>query len=173
MLLTGDVEESNRQFREAWSLYARASAGGEVFDRDGLTVMNANQPWFFLNLGILSAPVVDEPDLVRRAKAALEYFGARANPWILTGNEDWFGPRAKAALSSLGIAHKLDLMGMVAEKLRPPIRPLPDVEVRVIADEETRVALADLNADCYGVPSGWGRQAIAGPALWRGRLFGL
>jgi hypothetical protein len=149
MQLNSDVEESNRQFREAWSLYARASRGGDVFDRDGLTVMNANHPWFFLNVGILNAPVVDERDLVRRAQAALTYFGGRANPRILTGSEDWFGPGAKAVLSRLGIAHKLDLMGMVAEKLHPPIRPLPDVEVQAIADEETRVALADLNADCY------------------------
>jgi hypothetical protein len=56
-------------------------------------------------------------------------------------------------------------MGMVAERLSPPIRPLPNVRLRRIDDEETRLALADLPADAYEVPREWGRQAIGGAAL--------
>ena len=49
---------------------------------------------------------------------------------------------------------------------------MPAVELRRISDEETRFALADLNADAYGVPRDWGRQALGSAALWRGPLFG-
>jgi hypothetical protein len=167
-----EVDESNRQFREAWKLYASASAGGEVFDRNGLSVANASQPWFFMNVGFLSGPAADEADLERRAKAAVAYFAARGNPWIFTASEDWWGPGAKPVLSRLGLVHKLDLVGMVAERLDPPRRPLPDADIRRIHDEETRVALADLNAGCYGVPVEWSREAIGRPALWRQSLFG-
>lgn len=45
-------------------------------------------------------------------------------------------------------------------------------QLRRIEDEETRFALADLNADGYGVPNDWGRQALGSAALWRGPLFG-
>jgi hypothetical protein len=73
-------------------------------------------------------------------------------------------------LSELGLVYKLDLIGMVAERLNPPTRPLPDVRLRRIDNEETRLALADLNADSYGVPREWGRQAIGGAALWQNQL---
>lgn len=61
---------------------------------------------------------------------------------------------------------------MLAERLSAPRRPLPEAELRRIDDEETRFALADLNADAYGVARDWGRQALGSAALWRGPLFG-
>jgi len=62
---------------------------------------------------------------------------------------------------------------MVAEQLRPPVRALPpNVELRRILDEETRTALADLNADAYGVPREWGRQVVGLAVLWEFPLFG-
>ena len=170
--MKAEIEESNRHLREAWKLYARVSPGGEALDRNGLSFANANQPWFFMNVGMLHEPIVDEFDLERRAKEAVEYFGTGRNPWVLTASEDWFGPNANSVLSGVGLVYKLDLMGMVAERLRPATRPLPDVQLRRIDDEQTRFALADLNADCYGVPRDWGRQALCSEALWQTSLFG-
>ena len=63
-------------------------------------------------------------------------------------------------------------MGMATERVSPPTRPLPDVRLRRIDDEETRFALADLNADSYSVPREWGRQALGGAALWESAIFG-
>jgi GNAT superfamily N-acetyltransferase len=94
------------------------------------------------------------------------------NPWVLRASEDWFGFNSESILSRIGLVHKLDLMGMLAERLSPPTRRLPDVQLRWISDEESRFALADLNADAYGVPRDWGRQALGSAALWRGPLFG-
>jgi GNAT superfamily N-acetyltransferase len=34
------------------------------------------------------------------------------------------------------------------------------------------MAVADLNADAYGVPRSWGRLALGSAALWREPLFG-
>jgi len=36
----------------------------------------------------------------------------------------------------------------------------------------TRFALADLNADAYGFPRDWRRQALASAAPWQAPLFG-
>ncbi|MBV8140219.1 MAG: GNAT family N-acetyltransferase [Deltaproteobacteria bacterium] len=52
-----------------------------------------------------------------------------------------------------------------------PLRPSPSAQLRRINDEETRLALAHLNADAYGVPHEWGRLAL-GAALARSELFG-
>ena len=167
-----EIEESNRHLREAWKLYARVSLGGEALDRNGLSFANANQPWFFMNLGMLQGPAADESDLKHRAQETAKYFGTRGNPWVFAASEDWFGPNANAVLAGVGLVHKLDLMGMVAERLSPPTRTFPDVRLRRIDDEETRFALADLNADAYEVPREWGRQALGNVALWQTPLFG-
>jgi GNAT superfamily N-acetyltransferase len=167
-----EIAESNRHLLEAWKLYARVSPQGEVFDKDGLSVADAGQPWFFMNVGALSTPVLDGRDLQRRARQAAHYFGRRGNPWILTASENWFGADANKLLDGAGLVHKLDMMGMAAERLLPPVRPLPDVRLRQIGDEETRFALADLNAASYGVPPEWGRLAIGDPALWQSAIYG-
>ena len=159
-----EIEESNRHLREAWQLYARVSPHGEAFDRDGWSVANACQPWFFMNVGVLRGPVVDARDLQRRAQQTTTYFAARSNPWVLTASEDWFGENATSVLADVGLAYKLDLMGMATERVSPPTRPLPDVRLRRIDDEENRFALTDLNADSYRYPgNGDGRRSAALP----------
>jgi hypothetical protein len=167
-----EIKESNYHFREVWQLYARISPAGEAFDQDGLSFANANQPWFFMNVGLLNKPIADEFNLEDRATEAVKYFGASRNPWLLTASEDWFGSNAPSVLSNFGLECKLDLIGMLAESLNPPTRALPNVDLRRINDEDTRIALADLNADAYGVPRDWGRRALGSAALWHCPLFG-
>jgi GNAT superfamily N-acetyltransferase len=167
-----EIRESNRHLCCAWQLYARASSQGEALDTDGVSFANAGQPWFFMNVAALNGAAGDRTDLWRRTQRAVSYFEGRSNPWILTGSEDWFGDGATDILSGAHLAHKLDMTGMAAERLSPPARPLPDAELRRIDDEESRFALADLNAASYGVASEWARQAIGGAALWQAAIFG-
>jgi GNAT superfamily N-acetyltransferase len=148
------------------------SQGGEAFDRNGLSFTNAKQPWFLVNVCALRTAVTDQADLARRAREAANYFAEYRNPWVLTGSDDWFGHDADSALSGVGLVHKTEVVGMAAERLLPPARPLPQVALRRINDEETRLALTDLNADSYDVPRQWGRLAVASAALWKEPLFG-
>jgi len=166
-----DIEESNRQLREAWKRYALASPGGQSFDRDGLCFANAKQPWFFMNLCLLNRPARNRHDLESRAREAAAYFGVSKNPWLLGASEDWLGGNAQQVLSSLDLEFKIHLTGMMAEPLSPPLRPPPPARLRPINDEETRLALAHLNADAYGVPHEWGRLAL-GAAFSRSQIFG-
>jgi hypothetical protein len=167
-----EIQESNLHLREVWKLYAQVSPDGEAFERNGLSVANAKQPWFFLNVGMLNKPIADDSDLGHRAQQALEHFEPHKNPWVLTASEEWFGSESGSILSRIGLEYKLHLTGMVAERLSPPTRPMADAQLRRIEDEETRFAIADLNADAYSAPRDWGRQALSSAALWRGQLFG-
>jgi hypothetical protein len=36
VIAPAEMDESNRHLRDAWQLYARASPGGEAFERNGL-----------------------------------------------------------------------------------------------------------------------------------------
>lgn len=173
MTREAEIAESNYHFREAWQLFARVSPKGATFDHDGLSFANANHPWFFMNLGLLNSPIANDSDLERRASEAVKYFAASNNPWLFTASQGWLGPNASSVLSKFGLVHKLDLTGMVAERLRPPARAFPqNVQLRRIIDEETRTALADLNADAYGVPREWARRVVGPAVLWESPLFG-
>jgi hypothetical protein len=119
-----------------------------------------------MNIAMLQKPVADKSDLKRLAGIAINYFKGRNNPWFLTGSETWFRSNAGEVLRDLGLGCKLKLVGMVAERLAPPQRSLPDVKFSRIDNEATRNALADLTADSYGVPREWGR------GQWQILLFG-
>jgi hypothetical protein len=172
MVSQAEVRESHELFSDAWSLYARCSDDGEVVDTDGLRVANARQPWFLMNAALLTEPASSQATLEARAQAAIEYFGREHNPWFLAGSQQWLGEGAPDTLSRLGLTKALTVVGMVAEPLASPARPLPEVDTRRIDDETGRLALADLNAAAYDVSSEWVRGAVVGESLWQSPLYG-
>jgi hypothetical protein len=124
-----------------------------------------------MNLCVLNRPASYDSDLESRARGAIDYFSSSKNSWLLAASEDWFGGNAKNVMSTVGLEFKLDLTGMIAGPLSPPVRPFPPARLRRIDDEETRVALGDLNLEAYGVPREWGRSAL-GAGLWESPVFG-
>jgi GNAT superfamily N-acetyltransferase len=169
---TSEIDESHSQFREAWSAIARCSRRGHIVDAPGLCIVDSGQPWVFANAAFLTTPVADAGDLESRATVAIEHFRADGNQWFLSASEEWLGPNADGVLSSLGLVRALDLTGMVADGLVPPVRPLPNALLRRIDDEPTWTAIADLNAVAYDAPLEWARLAIGHETFWREPLFG-
>ena len=168
-----EIEESHRQFREAWTTtLGRCSPSGRVLDLPGLRIVDSGQPWVFTNGAFLTGPVATATDLKFQASAAFDHFRPSGNQWFLTASEEWLGPDADNVLASLGLVRALDLTGMVADSVLPTTRPLPDVVVRRIEDEPTRIALAELNAAAYDAPLEWGRMAIGHERVWQEPLFG-
>jgi GNAT superfamily N-acetyltransferase len=167
-----DIEQSHRQFREAWTTLGRCSPDGQILDVPRLRIVDSGQPWVFTNAAFITEPVTNGADLKSLASAAVDHFQESGNEWFLTASEEWLGPDADGVLSSLGLVRALDLTGMVAERLLPPIRPLPDALVRRIEDAPSRIALAELNAISYEAPLEWGHRAIGHERLWQEPLFG-
>lgn len=62
-----EVEESNRQFKEAWTTVVRCSPRGRVLDLPGLRIVDSGQPWVFMNAAFLTEPVASAADLESRA----------------------------------------------------------------------------------------------------------
>ena len=125
-----------------------------------------------MNAALLTEPVSSQANLAVRAHAALAYFGSEHRPWFLAGSQQWLGEGAPATLARLGLTKAPTVVGMVAEQLAIPTRPLPEVETRRINDAQGRLALADLNAAAYDVAAEWVREAVAGEALWHTPLYG-
>lgn len=167
-----EVRESHELFSAAWSLYARCSGNGEVVDMEGLCIANGRSPWFLMNAASLGKPVSSQAELAARANEARAYFAKEQHPWFFIGSKEWLGDGSSETLSRLGLTEAFSVIGMVAEQLAPPSRPLPELETRRIDDESGRLALSDLNAVTYDLPTDWVRGVAASPSLWQTPLYG-
>jgi GNAT superfamily N-acetyltransferase len=173
---TADIRESNAQFRGAWRHYAVTSPKGEVVDTPEVSIASANAPWPMLNTAFLPAPVETESALERSVAAAVRHFTARKVGWMYVVCEDWLAPslreKANAVLEAQGLKRALGVMGMVAERLLPPTRPQPSIEVRQASDLEALRHIADINAIAYGSPLEVARESVAVPAMFQGDCRG-
>jgi ribosomal protein S18 acetylase RimI-like enzyme len=116
--------------------------------------------------------VETEEALEKAAVAAARYFVPKGRGWMLALCEDWVAPRplerAEEVLARHGLKLSMVATGMVAERLAPPMRPPPTLDIRHATDSAGRCHLADLNARCYDMPLAVGREAFDVPALFSG-----
>ena len=166
------VRESNDQVRKAWQFFARTTPRGEVKELDGVTIADAKCSWPIMNAAMLSSPVSDIADLRQRVAVASAHFERSGRMWILAACQDWLPSGAEAVFQQAGLNAELEVTGMAADRIAPPQRPLPKIEVRNVAGEDTRNALADINSISYDVPLEWGRETVALEGLWRGPVAG-
>ncbi len=171
-----ELEESNRQFVEAWQLFARAASGGVIESRDGLEITFAGLALPLVNMMFLSSPVRDAGDLRRRLEAAARFGGSRGVPWMFTLCEDWLptdaAVEAPAILGAMGLTPMTAATGMVADELAPPRRPAPPtLELRNADGTAAYRELSDLNMIAYNLPIEWGHEAFGREDLFRGDIW--
>jgi ribosomal protein S18 acetylase RimI-like enzyme len=172
-----EVEESNRQFIDAWKLYARRAANGAVEELPGLVVAFSRVAMPLMNVVFLSSPVVDTADFAARVRAAVKYGHRSGVSWILGVCEEWLpaSMRAEAAqiLAEASLQPESLLTGMVTDTIAPPRRALPPVDIRRVDSKEARIAAADLNSVAYAMPLQWGREAFDREAIFPADVFGF
>lgn len=172
-----ELEESNLQFSAAWQAFARKAKSGEVRETPGLTIASSGVTFPILNGAFLSQPVTDAADFGKRLAAAVAYFGSRGLHWMFPICEDWVSEAARAGvreeLARRGLQPAMELAGMVTEQLASPAHPpLPQLEFRRAGDEETRIAVSEINAVAYQVPSEWALEAMNTENFWQGEIAG-
>ena len=65
----------------------------------------------------------------------------------------------------------MPMTGMVAERILPPRRPAPTLDLRRVEDERSRGAVAELNDLAYGLPDGM-CDCLVAPAFWPADMHG-
>ncbi len=137
-----------------------------------MSIASANGPWGILNAAFLPSPVETEAALERSVAAAVQYFAPRKLGWMYVACEDWLAPGLRAKVPAVLEAHGLKLimatMGMVAERLAPPTRPPPAIDIRHATDDEAVRHVADVNAIAYASPLEVARQSMVIPGLFAG-----
>lgn len=150
------VDESVASLVAAFTLMARRFPGGRVDRLEGVAVLWADVPLPFLNLGIVDSPCAD---------------GDERHPWLGCLCEEWVPDDWRDVVADAGMHVSMPLTGMLAERILPPRRPAPALELRRVADERSRRAAAELNNAAYGLPEGL-CDCLIDPAFWPDDMHG-
>ena len=100
----------------------------------------------------------------------MSHFNVRGLEWAYWVCEDWIDSRARRKSRQVskrqGLRHSVDLPGMVAEQIVPPVKPLPVLEIRRVGDTATREAFCAIGSVCFHVPITWFREVFDNHMVW-------
>lgn len=165
-----DFESVADNLRESFRVIAASRQGGEVRELRGVSIASAGVTFQMFNTAFLSSPVASEMELEQRILTAAVVYQARGLEWSFWVCEDWLESkprrRSRKIFERLGLRHAVDLPGMIAEAVEPPVRPLPELEVRRVDGGCTRDAFCGIGSTCFHVPLPWFQEVFASRTVW-------
>jgi ribosomal protein S18 acetylase RimI-like enzyme len=157
--------------RESFRVVAASRAPGEVRELRGVSIAAAGATFQMFNAAFLSARVGSEAELTQRILLASLHFDARGLEWAYWVCEGWLDGRtrrhSRRVFERQGLRHSVDMPGMAAEHIEPPVKPLPALDVRRVADGPTRDAFCAIGAVCFHVPLSWFREVFDSGRVWQ------
>jgi ribosomal protein S18 acetylase RimI-like enzyme len=156
--------------RESFRVVAAGRGTGEIRELPGVSIAAAGVTFQMFNAAFLSAPVLTEAELDRRILLSASHFNVRGLEWAYWVCDDWIDGRARRksrqTFERQGLRHAVDLPGMVADRIAPPVKPLPTLTVRRVSDAATRAAFCAIGSTCFHVPLNWFREVFDNDMVW-------
>ena len=144
---------------------------GEVRELRGVSIASSGVTFQMFNAAFLSGPVANEVELSQRILLASLHFETRGQEWAFWVCEDWLDAsarkRSRRVFDHHGLRHSVDLPGMMAQRLLPPARPLPELDVLPVESAATREAFCSIGSTCFNVPLSWFREVFDPPEIWK------
>jgi len=163
-----ETVESN--LRDSFRVLAVRRPSGEVREYPGVSIASAGVVFQMFNAAFFSAPVPDEAELERRIALAAVHFKARGLDWAWWVCEDWIHERLRGRLRHVFRNQRLrlsvEMPGMIAERINPPVRPLPPITIRPVRDAGTRNDFCAVGSVCFNVPPAWFREVFDTQQVW-------
>ncbi len=156
--------------RESFRVIAASRGAGELRELNGVSIASAGVTFQMFNAAFLSGPVNGNAELSQRILLPMVHFNARGQEWAYWVCEDFLDAaarrRSRQTFEKHGLRHSVDLPGMAADRLLPPARPLPELEVRRVRDTNTRDAFCGIGSLCFHVPPAWFREVFDSETVW-------
>jgi GNAT superfamily N-acetyltransferase len=166
--------ESN--LREMLAVFARAKAEGDVRAFPGIAVCSSALEFAMFNGAILTAPVGSVAELEEGIQTAAAYYAARALPWSLWVCREWLASAVRSKVAQTcyrqGLHLVVELPGMEAGSLEPPLRPPPELEFQRVGDARTRSDFNSIMTVAFGIPFSFARQIYESKKTWLGGFTG-
>ena len=164
-------ENVAENLRESFRVIAASRGPGEVRELPGVSIASAGVTFQMFNAAFLSTPVTTEAELTQRIMLPSLHFNTRGLEWAYWVCEDFMESRphrrSRHIFERHGLRHSVDLPGMAAERLRPAMRRLPEVDVRRVCDQVTRDAFCAIGSVCFHVPLSWFCEVFDSESVWQ------
>lgn len=166
-----EFESVAANLRESFRVVAAHSSGGELQEMEGVSIASAGVTFQMFNAAFLSGPVVSEGQMDRRVAQAAVHFAARGQRWAYWICHGWLDGRTLRRLPSLlrqrHLYQAVELPGMLAEEVLPPLRELPEIEVRRVSHGPVKDAFCAIGSVCFNVPLAWFCEVFDSQEVWK------
>jgi len=165
----------SRNLTFAMSAYSASTPCGRRFDISGFTLVDSG-----LEYGAFNSAILPEGARLQEADARLgeasRYFRSVGRPWGFWVCDDLASEIGRPSLHRLATRHRLMLsdehQGMIADRLTPPRRVLPEADFVAADDPSTQQDFADVCAHVFAVPRDVAFGVYASASYWRAGLRG-
>jgi ribosomal protein S18 acetylase RimI-like enzyme len=174
---TAPVEIVERNLVEFFRHIARVRPGGELAELDGIWIASAGIQFHMFNTAFFSGPVSDLlTDLEGRIGEAERRLGSQGRRWAFWACEERMArglSRSERALfSRRGLDFAYRHPGMLAERLQEPDRAPAVLDIRPVADRESRISFSHIISIAFRIPFEWCLELYDLDALWGGPFQG-
>ncbi|MEO8596948.1 MAG: GNAT family N-acetyltransferase [Candidatus Solibacter sp.] len=157
--------------RQSFRVIASSRTAGELRELPGVSIAAAGAVFQMFNTAFLSSPVATERELKQRVLTAIDHFNERDQEWAYWVYEAWMQPpvrrRSRRVFENHGLRLATELPGMIADRILPPLTPLPPIEVRRVTAGPHREAFCEVGSVCFHVPITWFREVFDGDSVWK------
>lgn len=162
---------------QALRFFGHSRATSEIQDLPGVSLIFCGLNYAAFNAALLAGPVEgDATELSKLIQVSAKQFHARNLRWTYWVCEYFLSRQlrrdAERVFSRHGLRPLTDAPGMYAEKLLPPLRQLPALEVRPVTDTRTRNAFAEIMSLAFEIPHSVCAAVYGSELAWMGGFRG-
>jgi GNAT superfamily N-acetyltransferase len=165
-----DVSVIESNLRATMRFFGQASGCGDIQEREGLLLIDSGVNYGVFNMALLDGRVESRQDFEHRISVAQDYFQRRGARWSFWLCDDLLTPavlkRAAAAFEIIRLRRLTEAPGMIAERLAPQTRPLPEIEYRRVKDAATRSDFSHVTSLNFDIPYATCRMIYETECAW-------
>jgi ribosomal protein S18 acetylase RimI-like enzyme len=149
----------SHNLRQSFRVLADGRPGADVLELRGVSIASLGVTFQMFNAAFVSAPIETQAEMEERLRTARGYFDSRGLNWALWICEDWLEAGVRRRLSRTCEMHGLrlssEMPGMATDRIQPPQRRLPELEIRRVNAEAGLNDFRALGSNCFHVPIVW------------------
>ncbi len=182
MPVNSEVTANAQNLLRAMRFFGSSRNTGEIHDVPGVSLISCGLNYAAFNAALLSEPLGPDPNRFReRIQVAADYFRSRKLRWTYWFCDDyldrglrWRLPHdTRKLFSHFGMFRLTDPAGMFADRLHPPRRSLPALDIRRVDSEATRRAFAHITSVAFEIPLTVCLDVYGSADAWAGDFHGF
>jgi GNAT superfamily N-acetyltransferase len=165
-----EIDRATARFAATWATFCGDTPGADLLD-DGLLIRRwADNPFPFWNIAIVPGTAATAPELRASLAAGAAFARTRRQPgsiWVPDERLALFGGERAGILAEVGLVEGSTMTEMTGSIPAMTLREPSLLAFKRVEDEVALAAVADLNADAYGLESATARAGIVtSPGTW-------